>query len=266
MARQVTKVGDLTVSIERPVSSSAKAPVLLIHGMFGGAWMWENYQSLLARHGYESHALNLRGHHGSRPVPDIGKVSLGDYIDDALEVARTLKNPIVIGHSMGGLMAQKVAEAGACQAAVLIAAAPPRWIPVVSWLLLRRQTKYARQLLLFQPLLPDREDADHLMFNRTPVADRDVIFPRLVPESGHAGFGLSFGTVAVHESRVTAPMLVVTGLDDQFVVPRVARALARKYKAPLRDYRSFAHHIISEPGWEGPCGDVIKWLDEMTRA
>jgi len=265
---ELKHVGNLTVAIERPppTSPSSKPPVLLIHGMFGGAWMWENYQSLLARRGYESHALNLRGHHGSRPVPDIGKVSLGDYVDDALEVVRTLKNPVVIGHSMGGLIAQKVAEAGACQATVLVAAAPPRWIPVVSWLLLRKQAKYARQIFRSEPLLPDRGDADDLMFNRTPVADRDAMFPRLVPDSGHAAFGLSFGTVAVHESRVTAPMLVVTGLDDKFVVPRVARALSRKYKAPLREHRSFAHHIISEPGWEGPCGDVIKWMDEMARA
>ena len=263
---ELRHVGDLTVAVERPTSPSTKPPVLLIHGMFGGAWMWENYQALLARRGYESHALNLRGHHGSRPVADIGKVSLGDYVDDALEVARTLKRPIVIGHSMGGLIAQKVAEAGVCQATVLVAAAPPRWIPVVSWLLLKKQAKYARQLFRFQPLLMDRGDADELTFNRTPVADRDAMFARLVPESARAGFGISFGTIAVHESRVTAPMLVVTGLDDQFVVPRVARALSKKYGAARREYRSFAHLIISEPGWEGPCGDVITWLDEMTRA
>lgn len=234
--------------------------------MFGGAWYWENYQSLLARHGYESHAVNLRGHHGSRPVGDIGKVSLREYIADAMEVARSLKNPIVIGHSMGGLIAQKVAEAGACRALVLIASAPPRWIPVASWLLIKRQVKFARALLLFEALMPDRDDADALMFNRTPVPDREKFFPRLVPESGRAGFQLSFGIVDVHESRLTAPTLVMTGLDDQFVVPRVARALSRKYKAPLREYQSFAHHIITEPGWEAPCGDVVQWLDQVPRA
>ena len=69
-----------------------------------------------------------------------------------------------------------------------------------------------------------------------------------------------------HASRVTAPVLVMTGLDDQFVVPRVARALARKYNATLREYRSFAHHIMSEPGWEGPCGDVSDWLDRVAHA
>jgi pimeloyl-ACP methyl ester carboxylesterase len=251
----------LKIAVSRPASPSAKPRVLLIHGMFGGAWMWENYQGQLARHGYESHAVNLRGHHGSRPVSDIGAVSLRDYVDDALEVARSLDNPIVIGHSMGGLIAQKVAEAGVCRALVLIAAAPPRWIPVVTWELLRREMKYMPALLGHKPFLPKRRDADALMFNRTPVGERDAQWVRLVPESGKAGLELSFGFVGVNAQRVTAPVLAVTGLDDRFVPPRVVRAMARKYGATLKEYESFAHHIITEPGWEGPCAEMIQWMD-----
>ena len=254
----------LKVIVTRPTTPNRKAPVLLIHGMFGGAWMWENYQSLLARHGYECHAINLRGHHGSRPVRDIGKVSVNEYVDDALEVARSLGNPIVIGHSMGGLIAQKVAEAGACRALVLIAAAPPRWIPVVSRVLLLKLLKYMPKLFGHKALLPERRDADVLMFNRTPLPDRDTQFARLVPESGKAGFEMSFGVIGVHASRVTAPVLVVTGLDDMFVVPRVARALSKKYAATRKEYESFAHHIITEPGWERPCQEIVEWLNART--
>lgn len=251
----------LKVVASQATSPSAKPPILLIHGMFGGAWMWEHYQSMFARHGYTSHAVNLRGHHGSRPVPDIGTVSVNDYVDDALEVARALGNPIVIGHSMGGLIAQKVAEAGACRALVLIASAPPRWIPAVSRVLGMRLLKYLPKLVGHKPLLPKRRDADVLMFNRTPAADRDAQWARLVAESGKAGFELSLGVIGVSASRVTAPTLVVTGLDDLFVVPRIARSLARKYGATLKEYGSFAHHIITEPGWERPCGEVIEWLN-----
>jgi pimeloyl-ACP methyl ester carboxylesterase len=254
-------VDTLSVVVERPPTPTKKPPVLLIHGMFGGAWYWERYQGLLARHGYETHAINLRGHHGSRPVADIGKVSLGDYVEDALEVARTLRNPLVIGHSMGGLIAQKVAEAGACRALVLLASAPPRWIPPVSWLLLRKQLKYVKDLLLLRPLFPDRGDADALMFNRTPLDEREQFFARLVAESGRAGLELSLGAIAVNAARVSCPVLVVVGTEDHFVVPRVARALARKYHAPLKSYVNFAHHLMTEPGWEGPAGDIATWMD-----
>ncbi len=262
VAPQNTNVGDLIVAVERPPAATHKPPVLLLHGFNGGAWYWEAYQALLASRGYASHAINLRGHHGSRPVKDIGKVRVMDYVADALDVARSLKNPIVIGHSMGGLLAQKVAEAGACRAAVMLASAPPRWIPIVSWVLMTKQLKYAKALATFTSLKPDRRDADALMFNRTPMADRAAFFPRLVPESGRAGFDLSFGIVGVNERRVTCPTLVVYGSDDKFIVPRIARAIAAKYRSPIRVYDGFAHHIMSEPGWERPANDVVDWMDQ----
>jgi pimeloyl-ACP methyl ester carboxylesterase len=266
VAPQLTRVGDLTMAVERPSAPSSKPQVLLIHGMFGGAWMWEPYQTLLARHGYESHALNLRGHHGSRPVSDIGKVSMSEYVDDVLEVARGLRRPIVIGHSMGGLIAQKVAEQGICRALVLIGSAPPRWIPALSGLLLRHLVKYLRELFLMQPLLPGRDAAEALMFNRTPKAQADDEYDRLVPESGRAGLEIAIGAHAVHAPRITAPVLVVTGREDRFVVSRVARAIARKYHAELREYDSFAHHIINEPGWEAPAAEIVEWLDSRVTA
>jgi hypothetical protein len=50
--------------------------------------------------------------------------------------------------------------------------------------------------------------------------------------------------------------------DDKFVVPRVARAMAAKYRAPLKVHDGFAHHIMTEPGWERPANDIIDWMDQ----
>lgn len=261
MSSPAITIGDLKVQVARPASPTPRPDILLIHGLCGGAWQWEGYQALLARHGYTSHALDLRGHNGSRPVADIGRVSIDDYVADALEVARRLDRPIVIGHSMGGLVAQKVAETGACRALVLITPAPPRWIPIASWPLLRRQVRYLPALVGQKPLLMRRADADALIFNRTPRDAASLFFARMVPDSGRAGLEMSVGAVAVRESMVTAPVLVTVGLDDRFIVPRVARAVAAKYRASLRTYHSFGHLITTEPGWEGPAAQVVEWLD-----
>lgn len=266
MTTPAIHVGDLNVQVARPAQPSVRPDVLLIHGFCGGAWQWEGYQQLLARRGYASHALDLRGRHGSRPVPDIGKVSMQDYTDDAMEVARRLDRPIVIGHSMGGLVGQKVAEAGLCRALVLVTPAPPRWIPMASLPLLRRQVRYVPALVRRRPLLLRREDADALIFNRTPREAASLFFTRMVPDSGRAGLEMSVGAVAVNESRVTAPVLVAVGLDDRFIVPRVARAVARKYGAELRTYRSFGHLMPTEPGWEGPATEIIEWMDGVRLA
>ena len=118
---QTVTIEGLTVEVERPVAAASagrRPPLLFLHGMMAGAWYWANYQRFFTGRGYASYAVNLRGRYGSRPVPDVGKIRMGEFLDDALAVARTLAEPpVVVGHSMGGLVAQKLAEAGAVRAA-----------------------------------------------------------------------------------------------------------------------------------------------------
>src|SRR4051794_30593432 len=104
MAREMV-VNGLTVTVEESTSPSTKPPVLFIHGIFAGAWVFEGYQRLFAEHGYKTYALDLRGHGASPPAPAPGRVTVEEYVADAFEVARSLGRPVVIGHSMGGLIA-----------------------------------------------------------------------------------------------------------------------------------------------------------------
>jgi len=250
-------------SVDAKSGGPKRPPVLCVHGMFGGAWQFDGWLPLLAARGFEAQALDLRGHHGSRPVADLGRVSLRDYVDDTLEVARALGNPVVIGHSMGGLLAQKMAEAGAVRAAVLVCAAPPRGILVTSPSLIGRQLKHMPAMLGSRALSASRGDCDWLMFNRTPKAEADAAFARLVPESGTAGREMSFGMIAADASRVKCPVLSVTASDDRFVVPRIGRALAKKYGAAQIVAEGHGHLAISEPGFEKIVAQVIDWIERL---
>jgi pimeloyl-ACP methyl ester carboxylesterase len=260
MLAQIRIAGGLT-GTAATVEATTRPPILFVHGMFGGAWQFADWQRHLARLGYSSVAIDLRGHWGSRPVPEIGNVSVREYVDDALAAAATLGRPIVVGHSMGGLIAQKLAELDAVCAAVLLCAAPPRGISVASPSLLARQLKHAWPILLSRPIMPGRDDAAELMFNRIPPAEHAALLARMTPESGRAGREMSLGAIAVDESRVRAPMLVVTALDDRFVVPRVGRAIARKYAADAIELEKHAHYLLAEPGWERAADSVAAWLE-----
>ena len=260
------RIEGLTISVARPARRPGRErpPILFVHGMFGGAWYFERYQRFFAGRGYSSYALNLRGHHDSRLVEDLGKVSLADYVEDARTVARHLGRPIVIGHSMGGLIAQKLAEADAVAAAVLIAAAPPRWITPATPLLLRKQLKHAWRILRQKSVTGTTGDHMQLSLNRMPPDEAAAARERLLPESGRAALELSIGSVAVDAGRVRCPMLGVVGLDDRFIVPRVMRSIARKFDMRLVEVPGHAHFIISEPGWEKPAGIIADWLDNVS--
>ena len=236
--------------------------MLFIHGMFGGAWYFERYQRFFASRGYGNAAVDLRGHHGSRPVADFGGVSISDYVQDALEVARHLGRPIVIGHSMGGLVAQKLAEADAVAATVLVASAPPRWITPATRLLVQKQLKHAWRMIRQKPVTGGLQDHLEVSLNRMAPDEALLAYQRFVPESGRASLELSVGAIAVDAAKVRTPMLGVTGLEDRFIVPRVMRAIARKYAMPLIEVPDHAHFIVAEPGWEGPAGMIADWLDQ----
>ena len=258
------EIDGLAVAVARGAAGTApRPPLLLVHGLSGGAWYWARYQAFFAERGYTSHAPDLRGRGASRPVADLGRVAMADYVADALAVARALPAPpVVIGHSMGGLVAQKLAEAGAVRAAVLLCPAPPRGIVLANASLARRQLKHLPAMLASRPLAGSRADHDHMTFNRVPEPERAALFARLVPESGRVARELSLGAVSVDAARVRCPVLAVTASDDRFVPPAVVRRVARKYGAPCLVARGHGHFLVWEPGWEGPAGRIERWIAE----
>lgn len=240
----------------------SRPPLLLIHGMFGGAWQFADWQRRLASRGRSSVAIDLRGRTASSAVAHVGGVALSNYVDDALAAARALGTPTVVGHSMGGLVAQKLAEKGAVSAAVLICSAPPRWISALGLSLLAHMARYAPALLFSRPLVPQRSDADALFLSRVPMPERDRVFELLHPESGRVARELAVGAMAIDAQRVRVPMLSIGAADDRFLPPRIARAISRKYDCEYREYAGHGHYIVGEPGWELVADDVAGWLEE----
>ena len=269
-------VGNLTLASAQPrPGPRAKPPMLFIPGYFASAWIYESYLPFFADRGYAGFALNLRGREGSA-LPSgtvLGRVSMNDFIDDARQAARwlteRLSRPIVVGHSMGGLIAQKLGEEGLARALVLLSSAPPRGISVMSGKLLRRQLRYLPALLRSKRVVPRWSDMRELVLNRVPEDEQQAAFARFVSDSGRAGREMSFGAVKVDAERVRAngcPVLVVTSDDDRFIPPRVAQRIAQRYRAPVYMARGHGHLMLQEPGWSEPASFIASWLERETPA
>jgi pimeloyl-ACP methyl ester carboxylesterase len=261
------QIAGLTVETVEPRGPARAEPVLFVHGMWGGAWMWEPYMEFFAARGWRCHALNLRGHHGSRPVPDIGRVSVHDYVADVRAVAEALDRPIVIGHSLGGLIAQKLAELLGPPAVVAVTPAAPRGVLALNTVeLARAALRHLPEILGRRPLMPAFEEIEALELNRLPPAQRRAVYERMVPESGRMTFDIAVTGLRVDTRRVRGPMLVVAGADDRITPAKMVRRVARRYGATLREYPGFAHMLLMEPGWERIAGDITDWLETVTRS
>ena len=104
-------------------SAQDRPPVLLIHGAFVAAWSWNAFAQALAHDGWDCCAVSLPGHGGSEGSQ---QASLEDYVVALEEVLHDLpRPPIVIGHSLGGYLAQILAQRQPLAGLVSICAVPP---------------------------------------------------------------------------------------------------------------------------------------------
>jgi pimeloyl-ACP methyl ester carboxylesterase len=243
------------------------APVLCLHGMFAGAWVYDALLPVIAARGHPASALSFRGHPPGAPDESMGRHSIAAYAHDAAEAARELDRPIVIGHSLGGLVAQMLVARNLARAAVLVSSAPPRGIPVFSLQLMLRMPRYLPALLLSRPFRPTDADLDALVLNRVPAAERPALRDRVVADSGRAARQVALGgvSVPVPAGAARVPMLVVSGDADRFIPLGVARKLAARYGAPLHVAAGHAHFLFAEPGWETHAAAILDWIATLPR-
>ena len=212
----------------------------------------------------------LRFHNGSRPPPALGTTGLADYASDLEDEMKALgKAPILVGHSMGGLLAQMLAARRKVAALVLLAPSAPWGIPPTTLFEIS-----AAQSLHLHPgywnmvLEPNRDVALAHSLDRLPRHMRDDVFGRFVPESGRATFeimnwGLDLNRASeVDADAVTAPVLFLTGSEDRINPPSTVARVAALYKdrATHEVLEGMGHWLIGEPGWEQICERALGWL------
>ncbi len=95
-----------------PIADASKAPMVLVHGAWGGAWIWRRVLAPLRGAGHEVHAVTLTGD-GDRAHLRHPDISLQTHIDDVLGLidAEELRHVVLVGHSYGGMVITGVADA-----------------------------------------------------------------------------------------------------------------------------------------------------------
>ncbi len=254
--------------------SAPRPPVVMIHGAFCGGWAFDNWRGVFEARGYRVHAPTLRHHdHDAGPSAELGRTSLVDYIADLEALIERIGEPaVVIGHSMGGLLAQMLAARGRASALILLAPAAP-WgvMPSSTFEIASAQSLYLAGDFWHRPLAPShRIAAAHTLDRLAPTA-RDEILPRLVPESGRALFEMLHWffdlkrTSEVEPRAVACPLLCFSGSHDRIAPPLTVRRIARRYcgRAQVHALEGFGHWPLAEPGWEKVARHALFWLDRI---
>jgi len=116
----------LAVTAAVPNNAITSRPaIVLIHGAANSALVWTFWQRELAAQGWSSYAIDLRGH-GRSDLIDLSRTTMRDYAADVRSLAiQLIQKPVIIGWSMGGLVAMMVAATGHATACVGLAPSLP---------------------------------------------------------------------------------------------------------------------------------------------
>ncbi len=247
--------------------------IVMIHGAFAGAWCFDNFADAFRARGWTCHAPDLR-FHGAGTIPDpdphLAMTSIRDYADDmAAFVTRLDETPIIVGHSMGGLVAQQLAAKGLARGLVLLSAGAP-------WGILPStgdEMAVAIGLMTTGPfwtksVQPVFEVAADSSLNKLNPKSQRSVFDKLGPESGRALFELFFWmfdvrcAIAVDSSKVTCPVLVISGSDDKVVSAATGCRVTQLYgsNATCHEVQEHGHFLLLEPGWERIAEACADWI------
>lgn len=246
---------------------------MMIHGSFCRPFVWDGFAGKFADAGYAVECPPLRFHDMETPPEALGTTGLADYCADLEESLDGLASPaIVIGHSLGGLLAQMLAAKKPLKAAVLLAPVAPWGVPPSSLFEISQAQALLLNVGFWNRALPFEKAAfERNALGRLPAGERAALSQRCMAESGRATFqalhwGLDMGRHSeVDAGKVTCPMLLLAGAEDRICPPSTVERIAARYgaRATYEKIPGMGHWLLGEPGWEAVADRALTWLEKF---
>lgn len=231
-----------------------KETIVFVHGMCHGSWCWEEqFVPYFEKLGYNCITFNLPGHETEGSTRRIS-YSLSDYVQALRnEVENLNEPPIIIGHSMGGMIVQHFLRTGSCKKAVLMSSVPPSGVLLASLRVIFHYPLVIPYLLL-RNLLGAFKKYPHLMLNKAILIERYA--HRMCAVSFRAYLGL---LIPISHPSST-PILVLGGSKDGLITVREFASTANYYKAKLTIIEGGSHDLMLDEDYEKSAQAIENWI------
>jgi pimeloyl-ACP methyl ester carboxylesterase len=254
----------------------AKPQVFFIHGMYMTPLCWEHWETRFQASGFRTSSpawpgrdrpiAELRNRH---PDPELGTLALKSIVEHLAAILRTLDEPpVLIGHSMGGLVTQLLLQMDLAAAGIVIHTAPPLGVFTTQLSFLKSNwphiTPFANQGV---PIRMTFERFQYTFVNGMSEEDQRAAFDRyVVPESRRIPRQSLAPYARIKYKKKRAPLLFVAGRSDHIIPASLNRKNWRRYAAAPSetDFKEFPgrnHFTLGQPGWEAVADQCISWID-----
>ncbi len=256
------QIGEVVIDVSPPEKPKFKSPLVLVHGLWSGSWCWSGWATRFSNLGWECWAINLRGRVEDNPQRTVARLTFDQCVEDLKEVIRAAgPSAVLLGHSLGGVMAMKAAEDENLSALILLSPPLPGNHPKSTGRVLQvLHLKYFLLVFLRLPIrIKERDFALHWLASLPRAQHREVL-RGLVPESSYLVERLFKPHLSSEPALVRCPVLVVGGTDDRVIPVEAVQQSARTLGAEFKEYSGHGHWMMEEEGWEAVVNDVHRWV------
>ncbi|MGB2247061.1 MAG: alpha/beta hydrolase [Alcanivorax sediminis] len=263
------------------MKDSSKPPVLLIHGMWSDGETLHEVRDAFIDQGYTVDSVTLpfhrpRAEHSSASLASLARARLQDYVEYLVDhVQKMGAAPIVVGHSMGGLLAQLLAARVACDRLILLSSAAPAGINGLGWSVFRT---LGRNLFLF-PLWRSATslglaNVQYGIGNAQSEVVQREIYSTCSYESGMVTFQMTLAAFSKHTfanvepSSIRCPILIIGGVEDRITSIGVQRRIAQRYgdRCKLIEIPGCDHWTVGGYYFREIRLAMFNWLEETAPA
>jgi non-heme chloroperoxidase len=258
----------------------AGSPVVFVHGLWLHADSWGPWAERFRQAGYVPTSPGWPGDTGTieetrKQAQLVAGYGIADVVDHYAKVIAGLDTkPIVIGHSFGGLIAQRLLGDGNAAAAVGIDAAPIKGVFFLPPSALRVASVALRNPLNRKRAVSlSRDQFRYGVGNAVSAEEADALYERwAIPSPGKPLFEAAAANLSLNSpakvntgNAIRGPLLLTAGGKDHTVPSSITKQTMRLYrKSPavtdLREFPDRGHSLCIDSGWQEVADSVLEWL------
>ncbi len=263
------------------MESNQKPTVIFITGAFVSHACWDEWVDYFESKGYNAIAPAWIYKDGTAKTlrdrqpndKNLAALTLTELINHYATIVKNLpEKPIIIGHSLGGLITQILVNRNLASFGVAIHPVPPMGIIPYEFKFLRSTWKV---LGLFSSLkktyLMSFKDFQRAFVNGMPYEVQKMNYEKLaIPESKTAARGGLTSAAHVDFNKQHVPLLITSGSEDNLIPPHLINRNYKRYakNGSIVEYREVLgrnHNILGQPTWKEDANAILNWLDRMEK-